>query len=74
MSIRYRRCHGCDGSGRELIMGEETCPSCAGIGRDKNSDLWAEPCQKCNGNGKVSYCRRGNTPCRICNGTGTIQY
>lgn len=66
------RCPTCDGTGKELAMGEETCDQCAGTGRDKNSDLWAEPCRKCNGKGRVSYCRRTNT-CRQCNGSGVIE-
>lgn len=71
---RHRRCGACDGTGHPLVMGEETCSSCAGSGRDTKSDLWSEPCLTCNGKGKVTYCRRGHGSCHSCNGTGTIEY
>jgi DnaJ-class molecular chaperone len=74
MPTKYRRCSTCSGTGHELEIGEETCPSCVGTGRDKNSDLWAEPCGNCKGSGRVTYSRRSTKPCRGCNGTGTIQY
>lgn len=74
MPRQYRRCGTCNGSGYELCMGQETCPGCAGTGRDKDSDLWAEPCRTCNGKGKIDYCRRDTRPCRSCRGTGTIEY
>ncbi|AEQ32488.1 chaperon [Acanthamoeba polyphaga mimivirus] len=66
------RCFTCDGTGRELEMGEETCPSCVGTGRDKTSDLWAEHCRQCNGRGRINYCRRGRV-CRACNGSRFIR-
>lgn len=71
---KYYRCQACNGTGYELQMGQETCPDCAGTGRDKTSDLWAEPCRKCNGKGKVTYCRRGTTPCSVCKGRKVIEY
>lgn len=74
LNLKTVRCYECNGTGRVLEMGEETCPNCVGTGRDKNSDLWAEPCRKCNGKGRVPYCRRGRTPCSRCNGTGLISY
>ena len=72
---RERRCGACNGTGYELVMGEEICPGCAGSGRDNQSDLWSEPCRTCNGRKKVSYCRRDpNKSCRACNGRGTVRY
>lgn len=68
------RCRGCHGTGHELIQGEEPCGSCAGTGRDKSSDLWAESCTRCNGVGRVTYCRRDWRPCRYCGGAGTVKY
>ena len=71
---RYVRCSRCNGRGGEPIIGEETCPGCAGLGRDKTSDLLSEPCRTCNGRGRVTYCRNDTRPCRVCNGQGVIQY
>lgn len=72
---KFVRCGSCNGTGNTLCMGEEACPHCAGTGRDKRSDLWAEPCGNCNGRGRVTYCRYDpRSPCRVCNGTGTLQY
>ena len=71
------KCGLCEGTGCPLIMGEETCPRCAGTGRDKTSDLWSEPCLSCNGHKKVTYCRRSHiASCTPCNGFGfvTIRY
>lgn len=73
MGKRYVKCQDCDGTGHELIMGEETCPGCAGSGRDKYSDCWSEPCRTCNGKCVVTYCRRDTSPCRGCNGEGVIE-
>lgn len=73
--MRNARCPTCNGTGSELVMGEETCGHCAGTGRDTKSDLWAEPCNRCNGTGRVSYCRRDHRyPCRTCHGSGTVSY
>ena len=69
-----RSCTACGGEGYPLEMGEETCPHCAGTGRDKNSDLWSEPCRGGCRNGKVTYCRKSCRPCRTCHGTGMIEY
>lgn len=65
-------CGSCNGQGSINTMGEETCPRCAGTGRDNKSDLWSEPCLQCNGRGKVYYCR--HVPCRSCRGSGYTQY
>lgn len=69
------RCTGCNGTGRQMEMGEEICHNCAGTGRDVHSDLWAEPCRSCNGRGKKPYCGpspRGR-PCMHCGGKGLIE-
>lgn len=70
---RFRKCSPCEGTGKLRVMGIETCSNCAGSGRDKNSDLWAEPCLYCNGSGSRTYCRR-ELVCRDCGGFGEIQY
>lgn len=65
-------CHGCGGKGKIDTVGIETCGHCAGTGRDKTSDLWAEPCRNCNGKGKVTYARKEE--CRTCHGSGRLPY
>lgn len=67
------KCYDCDGTGKSLEMGEETCPQCVGTGRDKNSRLYAQPCRRCNGTGRVYYRRPGRI-CNRCGGSGTLQY
>ena len=62
------QCVICNGTGKILCMGEETCNPCVGTGRDTKSNCWAQPCKTCNGRGKVSYCR--NFPCKSCGGRG----
>lgn len=37
-----KTCYGCGGRGKIDTIGEETCSSCIGMGRDKTSDLWAD--------------------------------
>ncbi len=70
---RPRRCGPCEGTGYVKEMGQETCPKCMGLKRDKNSDLWAEPCLGCNATGIVYYCRRSTTnKCGYCGGNGVI--
>ena len=73
-NVKTTSCQRCDGTGHQKIMGEEICPKCAGLGRDKNSDLWSELCKGCGGRGMISYCRRDIRPCPSCNGNGYINY
>jgi hypothetical protein len=64
------KCGGAGNLGQE--MGIETCPTCAGTGRDNKSDCWSEPCRgRCNGTGKVTYCRA--KICPICRGAGFVR-
>ena len=75
MSGRMMRCSACDGTGYDLVMGEETCWKCCGTGRDFNSDVWSEPCRNCNGRGKTTYCRRDpRYPCHVCHGAKVVSY
>lgn len=75
MPKKIARCSACDGTGHPLEMGEETCPSCAGIGRDKRSDIMCDHCLQCNGRGRVPYCRRSiRRYCHVCNGSGIMEF
>jgi len=66
------RCSNCHGSGKEPTWGRDVpCPSCAGMGRDKNSDLWAEPCMRCNGKRFIRDMTPTH-PCRVCHGSGMM--
>lgn len=73
-NYRVIRCHACEGTGYILIMGEETCVSCAGLGRDLKEDMWMGYCSKCGGKGRVPYCRRSPTSfCPVCRGNKVVE-
>ena len=63
-----KTCEMCHGKGYYLAMGEETCGSCFGSGRDLRSTLYHGTCKTCNGKGRYAYCR--NVTCKKCGGTG----
>jgi molecular chaperone DnaJ len=62
------QCSACRGKGKYEVVGEETCSSCVGTGRDMKSDLYSDYCRRCNGKGKIPYI--GNKTCSRCNGKG----
>lgn len=63
-----QKCDSCGGRGKISVIGYKKCDLCHGIGRDFNSDLWAEPCRKCNG--KREECTTWSEKCKPCFGTG----
>ena len=65
---RRQPCAMCGGAGSHQEMGEESCHSCSGTGRNTHSTLWNQPCSACNGRGRKFYCRI--VRCRACNGKG----
>lgn len=69
-------CPSCRGSGKEDVIAPtryEPCQYCAGIGRDKSSELLAEPCMYCKGTGRQIVVP-AKSSCRMCNGSGRINY
>jgi len=52
-----RICPRCGGKGYYDVIGEMSCPVCAGTGRDLNSELMSLPCLACRGKRRTSYSR-----------------
>lgn len=58
--------------GKVHVIGEETCNTCMGLGRNLKSNCWAQPCTGGCNNGKKYYDRW--VTCKSCNGLGYVSY
>lgn len=60
-------CNRCSNKGKYLIMGEELCSNCKGIGTINGSDLCSSLniilCPVCDGRKQIMFCRYKNCEC-----------